>query len=124
MGSSTDVLPTSSPSALQVLVGSSFGNSEQRRAINQHNVEAPNLNAQLVGLNDAQKNAVERSLRQRVLPLQGPPGTGKTQVAAAIFRAWKSAGVEGPMVGATPSNIAADNLANRLLETATLIVKR
>ena len=51
----TRVLPTSSPSALQVLVGSSFGNSEQRRAINQHNVEAPNLNAQLVGLNDAQE---------------------------------------------------------------------
>ena len=51
----TQVLPTSSPSALQVLVGSSFGNSEQRRAINQHNVQVPDLNAQLVGLNDAQK---------------------------------------------------------------------
>ena len=120
----TQVLPTSSPSALQVLVGSSFGNSEQRRAINQHNVQVPDLNAQLVGLNDAQKNAVVRSLRQRVLPLQGPPGTGKTQVAEAIFKVWNSTGVKSPMLGATASNVAADNLAHRMLMGTRLNVKR
>ena len=125
LSSFTEVGPTLSPSALQVLVGSYFGDSEQRRAINTaRGLQPPAHSAALAGLNDAQKNAVERSLIQRVLPLQGPPGTGKTQVAEAIFRVWKSVGDEGPMVGATPSNIAADNLANRLLETRTLRVKR
>ena len=59
-----------------------------------------------------------------MLLIQGPPGTGKTQVADAIFRVWKSIGVQGPAVGAAPSNVAADNLARRLLKTTTLDVKR
>ena len=125
LSSFTEVEPTLSPSALQVLIGSYFGDSEQRRAINTaRGLQPPAHSAALAGLNDAQKNAVERSLIQRVLPLQGPPGTGKTQVAEAIFRVWMSVGDERPMVGATPSNIAADNLANRLLETRDLRVKR
>ena len=80
--------------------------------------------AALASLNDSQRNAAQRSLARRVLPIQGPPGTGKTQVADAIFRIWKSIGVQGAAVGATPSNVAADNLARRLLKTATLDVKR
>ena len=125
LSSFTEVGPTLSPSALQVLIGSYFGDSEQRRAINTaRGLQPPAHSAALAGLNDAQKNAVERSLIQQVLPLQGPPGTGKTQVAEAIFKVWKSVGDERPMVGATPSNIAADNLANRLLETRNLRVKR
>ena len=45
-------------------------------------------------------------------------------MADAIFRVWKSKGVQGPAVGAAPSNVAADNLARRLLKTTTLDVKR
>jgi hypothetical protein len=67
--------------------------------------------AALASLNPSQRNAVQRSLAQRLLPIQGPPGTGKTQVADVIFRVWKSIGVRGPAVGAAPSNVAADNLA-------------
>ena len=66
----------------------------------------------------------KRQLAQRVLLIQGPPGTGKTQVADAIFRVWKSIKVQGPAVGAAPSNVAADNLASRLLRTARLVVRR
>ena len=121
----TQVPPTSSPSALQVLVGSYFGDTKQRKAINTARArELPADSTALAGLNDAQKNAVQRSLTQRVLPLHGPPGTGKTQVVEAIFNVWKCVGVEGPMVGATPSNIAADNLANRFLDSLTLNVQR
>ena len=80
--------------------------------------------AALVLLNDSQRNAVQRSLAQRVLLIQGPPGTGKTQVAEAIFRVWKSKKLEGPAVGAAPSNVAADNLARRLLETGTFDAMR
>ena len=80
--------------------------------------------AALASLNDSQRHAVQRSLEQRVLLIQGPPGTGKTQVAEAIFRVWKSMKVQGPAVGAAPSNVAADNLASRLLRTARLVVRR
>ena len=117
--------PTELPSALQVLIGSSFGNAQQRRVINEAIV--PPLTADMTAiasLNDSQRNAVLRSLAQRVLPIQGPPGTGKTEVAHAIFKVWKSIGAEGPAVGAAPSNVAADNLAKRLLKTTALDVKR
>ena len=121
----TSVPPTSPPTTSQVLIGSYFGNSQQRRAINEASgrPRAADMTA-LVSLNDCQRNAVQRSLAQRVLPIQGPPGTGKTQVADAIFRLWKSTGVQGPAVGAAPSNVAADNLARRLLKTTSLDVKR
>ena len=45
-------------------------------------------------------------------------------MADAIFSVWKPIGVQGPAVGAAPSNVAADNLARRLLKTTTLDVKR
>ena len=77
--------------ALQVLIGTYFGNSQQRRAINEATGRPPAADiAALASLNDAQKNAVLQSLAQRVLLIQGPPGTGKTQVADVIFRIWKS----------------------------------
>ena len=123
----TSLPPTTSPSTLQGLIGSYFGNSQQRRAFNQDTVTRalPADTAALASLNDSQRNAVERSLAQRVLLIQGPPGTGKTQVADAIFRFWQSIKkVGGPAVGAAPSNVAADNLARRLLKTTTLDVKR
>ena len=123
----TSLPPTSSPSPLQVLIGSYLGNSQQRRAFNQDTVTRalPADTAALASLNDSQRNAVERSLAQRVLLIQGPPGTGKTQVADAIFRFWQSIKkVGGPAVGAAPSNVAADNLARRLLKTGTFDVMR
>jgi len=83
----------------------------------------------LVNLNESQRYAVNRSLEQWLLPIQGPPGTGKTQVAVAIFKLWNSSrNLEalnpGPVVGAAPSNVAADNLASRLMKTTSLKVKR
>ena len=114
----TSLTPPSSPSTLQVLIGSYLGNSQQRRAFNQDTGRAPPADmTALAFLNDSQKNAVQRSLTQRVLLIQGPPGTGKTQVAEAIFRVWKTKQLEGPAVGAAPSNVAADNLAKRLLQS-------
>ena len=118
----TSLPPTSPPSTLQVLIGSYLGNSQQRRALNEATGRPlPADMAALASLNDSQRNAVHRSLAQRVLLIQGPPGTGKTQVADAIFRFWQSIKkVGGPAVGAAPSNVAADNLARRLLQTTTL----
>jgi hypothetical protein len=69
----TSLPPTSSPSTLQVLIGSYFGNSQQRRAFNEATVRplAADM-AALASLNDSQRNAVQRSLAQRVL--LGPTG--------------------------------------------------
>ena len=119
-------LPPSSPlPAFPVLIGSQFGNSQQRRAINETvTPRTPVDEAALGHLNPSQRHAVKRSLAQRVLLIQGPPGTGKTQVADAIFRVWRSTGAPGPAVGAAPSNVAADNLASRLLRRTRLAVRR
>ena len=121
----TSLAPTSPPSTLQVLIGSYFGNPQQRRALNEETGRTlPADMAALAFLNDSQRHAIQRSLAQRVLLIQGPPGTGKTQVAEAIFRVWKSKKLQGPAVGAAPSNVAADNLARRLLKTGTFDVMR
>jgi hypothetical protein len=111
------VPPALSPSTLQVLIGTHFGNSQQRRAMNEATGRPPAADiAALASLNGAQKNAALQSLAQRVFPIQGPPGTGKTQVADVIFWIWKkSIGPQGAAVGAAPSNVAAENLTRRLL---------
>ena len=125
MDNFTSLTPPSSPSTLKVLIGTSLSTSQQRRALNQDTGRAPPADmSALAFLNDSQKNAVERSLAQRVLLIQGPPGTGKTQVAEAIFRVWKSKKRQGPAVGAAPSNVAADNLAKRLMQSGTFDMLR
>ena len=124
------ILPNSPPSPLQLLIGTYFGDSQQRRAINEATglLQPVDMSA-LVNLNASQRYAVSRSLDQWLLPIQGLPGTGKTQVAVAIFELWNSprnleALNPGPVVGDAPSNVAADNLASRLMKTTSLKVKR
>ena len=119
------VEPSTTPSPLQVLIGSYLGTPQQRRAMNEATGQPAAIHfAALSSLNDSQRRAVARSLAQRVLPIQGPPGTGKTQVAEAIFAIWQSIGGQGPFVGAAPSNVAADNLTRRLMRARSLNVRR
>ena len=102
----TSVPQNSSPSTLQVLIGSYFGNARQRRALNQANQmqqETTLMSAALASLNNSQRYAARQSFAQRVLPIQGPPGTSKTHVAEVIFRLWKSIRVQGPLLRAAPS---------------------
>ena len=102
----TSIRRDASPSALQVLIGTEFGNAKRRRAINQASVQQPaNKIPSLACLNRAQGEAVQGSFSRRVQLIQGPPGTDKTQVADVIFRIWKSVGVQGPAVGAAPSKV-------------------
>ena len=56
INSFTYVPPTSSPSALQVLIGTYFGNSKERRTMNAATGQPPAADiAALASLNDAQK---------------------------------------------------------------------
>ena len=58
--------PTSSPSTLQVLIGTYSGNSQQRRAMNAATGQPPAADiAALASLNVAQKNAVLQSTKTR-----------------------------------------------------------
>ena len=104
LSSFTSTLPGKSPSPLQVLLATFFGDSEQRRAINTvpQPYITPPVKPILRPLNDSQRRAKISSLTQQVSPIQGPPGTGKTQVAEAIIRVWKSLRCRGPVVGGAP----------------------
>jgi len=61
-------------------------------------------------LNEWQLCAVDRALQCRVSIIQGPPGTGKTLTAVALIAAWRMQNPDKPVLAATESNVAADNL--------------
>ena len=69
--------------------------------------------AAVAHLNPEQREAVRRSLRAKdLLLLHGPPGTGKTTVLVEMV---KRAVARGELVlGTAPSNLAVDNLVERL----------
>lgn len=71
----------------------------------------------LRNLTPSQRLAVERAFQQRLSLIQGPPGTGKTYVACAIISAWVHCYVPvgERILAVADSNVAADNLHNRLL---------
>ncbi len=73
-------------------------------------------------LNTFQKDAVRAALGARDVALvHGPPGTGKTTVLVEIIR---QTAVRGLSVLATaPSNIAVDNMLEKLLDTGLRVVR-
>lgn len=73
-------------------------------------------------LNDAQRLAVARALAAAPLALiLGPPGTGKTRTLAEVVRRAVAAG-ERVLVTAA-SNLAVDNLAERLVEAGEPVLR-
>jgi len=67
-------------------------------------------------LNVYQREAVEKALAaQDVALVHGPPGTGKTTVLVEIIRQAVAQGQR--VLASAPSNIAVDNLLEKLLET-------
>ncbi|WP_457607468.1 IGHMBP2 family helicase [Nitratifractor sp.] len=69
----------------------------------------------LPGLNEVQREAVERSLGTEDLYLiHGPPGTGKTTTAVELIRRHLARGER--VLAAADSNVAVDNLLLRLAE--------
>lgn len=74
------------------------------------------------GLNEYQKNSVRKALSAvEVALIHGPPGTGKTTVLVEIIRQTVSRG--GRVLATAPSNIAVDNLVEKLLPSGLRIVR-
>jgi ATP-dependent RNA/DNA helicase IGHMBP2 len=73
-------------------------------------------------LNKYQKQAVERALvAQDVALVHGPPGTGKTTVLVEIIR--QAVGNGSRVLASAPSNIAVDNLLEKLLDKNLRVVR-
>ncbi|BES94730.1 nonsense-mediated mRNA decay protein 1 [Nesidiocoris tenuis] len=79
---------------------------------------APNL----PDLNRSQVYAVKHALQRPLSLIQGPPGTGKTVTSATIvFQLVKQSG--GPVLVCAPSNIAVDQLTEKIHRTGLKVVR-
>jgi ATP-dependent RNA/DNA helicase IGHMBP2 len=73
-------------------------------------------------LNEFQQDAVKRALAaEDVALVHGPPGTGKTTVLVEIIRQHAARGER--MLATAPSNIAVDNMLEKLLPTGLRVVR-
>ena len=74
------------------------------------------------GLNEYQQEAVKRAMAaDDVALVHGPPGTGKTTVLVEIIRQHVSRGEK--VLATAPSNIAVDNILEKLLGTGLRVVR-
>ncbi len=74
------------------------------------------------GLNEWQREAAEKALAAKhVALIHGPPGTGKTTVLVEIIRQASAKGLR--LLASAPSNIAVDNMLEKLLETGLKVVR-
>lgn len=74
------------------------------------------------GLNEYQQEAVKRALAADDVSLvHGPPGTGKTTVLVEVIRQHASRGER--VLATAPSNIAVDNILEKLLDSGLRVVR-
>ena len=73
-------------------------------------------------LNDSQEEAVKQVLRQNLSVIQGPPGTGKTVTSATIVY-HLARGTRGQVLVCAPSNVAVDQLAEKISLTGLKTVR-
>jgi superfamily I DNA and/or RNA helicase len=73
-------------------------------------------------LNDYQRDAVVKALAAKdVALIHGPPGTGKTTVLVEIVRQAVAKGAR--VLASAPSNIAVDNMLEKMLDTGLTVVR-
>ncbi len=73
-------------------------------------------------LDGSQRDAVAHALRaEHIALIHGPPGTGKTTAVVELIRHAVAAGER--VLACAPSNVAVDNLAERLLRAGLRIVR-
>ena len=75
-------------------------------------------------LNPSQMEAIRASLIQRVTLVQGPPGTGKTTAAVGLLSAFSRLPLYSGQILATAfSNVAVDNLMQKLVDAGRTVVR-
>lgn len=73
-------------------------------------------------LDESQRQAVAHALRaEHIALIHGPPGTGKTTAVVELIR--QAVGRGERVLACAPSNVAVDNLAERLLRAGLRIVR-
>lgn len=73
-------------------------------------------------LNYSQNQAIKKALQSSLFLIQGPPGTGKTVTSAAIVHHLAKANI-GKVLVCAPSNIAADQLSDKINKTGVNVVR-
>uniref|UniRef100_A0AAV2JSB1 DNA2/NAM7 helicase helicase domain-containing protein n=1 Tax=Knipowitschia caucasica TaxID=637954 RepID=A0AAV2JSB1_KNICA len=76
----------------------------------------------LPDLNHSQVYAVKTVLQRPLSLIQGPPGTGKTVTSATIVYHLARQG-NGPVLVCAPSNIAVDQLTEKIHQTGLKVVR-
>jgi hypothetical protein len=94
-----------------LLLGHDVDPQELRTTLPQR-MSAPNLPE----LNHSQVNAVASVLRRPLSLIQGPPGTGKTVTSATIVYHLAQQN-QGQVIVCAPSNVAVDQLAEKIEQT-------
>lgn len=74
------------------------------------------LKAYFSEINDSQKDAVSAALTNDVTLIHGPPGTGKTASITEMILQFLDAGIKPVMIVAA-SNLAVDNIAEKMIDT-------
>ena len=73
-------------------------------------------------LNHSQKEGIEKAINSPLFLIQGPPGTGKTVTSAAIVYHLANLDV-GKVLVCAPSNIAADQLSEKIEKIGLKVVR-
>jgi regulator of nonsense transcripts 1 len=73
-------------------------------------------------LNHSQKEGIEKAINTPLFLIQGPPGTGKTVTSAAIVYHLANLNV-GKVLVCAPSNIAADQLSEKIEKIGLKVVR-
>lgn len=106
-----------SPYLYHKLMGHPVEDQEIRTPLPRH-ISAPN-SAQL---NHSQVFAVRKALQSPLCLIQGPPGTGKTVTSATIVHHLARLN-QGQVLVAAPSNVAVDQLAEKIHATGLKVVR-
>ena len=90
--------------------------------MNRGNVSKLHLPPNLPELNKSQMFAVKQSIQRSLTLIQGPPGTGKTVTSASIVFHFVKSGLS-PVLVCAPSNIAVDQLTEKIHRTGLKVVR-
>jgi len=90
--------------------------------LNRGNVSKLYLPPNLPELNKSQMFAVKQSVQRSLTLIQGPPGTGKTVTSASVVYHFAKSGL-APVLVCAPSNIAVDQLTEKIHRTGLKVVR-